>query len=137
MAKAIATPMDATVGCLWAEGVANEILLFWRGQRLLGLLGPIGGRSLVMLTSLARYADYGGRAYFFMAILSALGVVGTIRPRRALQRNGNQPTTTDVVTDEEAKNSGSDPPGVWSPQSPHSLSIGSGPRTPRYPRVAQ
>ena len=34
-AKAIATPMDATVGCLWAEGIADEILFFWRGQRLL------------------------------------------------------------------------------------------------------
>ena len=41
-AKAIATPMDATVGCLWAEGVADEILLFWQGQRLLALLSPIG-----------------------------------------------------------------------------------------------
>ena len=35
-------PMDATVGCLWAEGVADEILLFWQGQRLLALLSPIG-----------------------------------------------------------------------------------------------
>src|SRR4029077_5680614 len=65
--KAIATPMDATGGCLWAEGVADEILLFWQGQRLLALPGPNGGRSLVMLTSRALCADYGGRAYFLMA----------------------------------------------------------------------
>jgi hypothetical protein len=37
-----------------------------------------------MLTAGARYADYGGRASFFMAVLSALGVVGTIQLRRPL-----------------------------------------------------
>ena len=37
-----------------------------------------------MLTAVGLYADYGGRAYFFMAVLSALGVVGTIQLRRAL-----------------------------------------------------
>jgi hypothetical protein len=37
-----------------------------------------------MLTAGALYADYGGRAYFFMAGPSALGVVGTIQLRGAL-----------------------------------------------------
>jgi hypothetical protein len=37
------------------------------------------------------------------------------------QRNGNQPTTIAVVKNTEGKNSGSDPPGVGSPQPPRSL----------------
>jgi len=194
-AKAIATPMDATVGCLWAEGIADEILFFWRGQRLLaftrsnwiddcgrqcrhppaepsrGVARPAHCRSSTLLRVLGvayraapsmaasaqsiyaavssglgpqpchvdgscADADYGARL-FFMVVLSALGSSPLSSFGERSQRRGNQPTTTDVVTDEEGKNSGSDPPGVWSPQSPHSLSIGSGPRTPRYPRVAQ
>ncbi|HEV2189173.1 MAG TPA: MFS transporter [Stellaceae bacterium] len=33
---------DATIGCLWAEGVVAEIVLFWQGGRLLARLGPLG-----------------------------------------------------------------------------------------------
>ena len=33
---------DAVIGCLWAEGVVAEIVLFWQGRRLLARLGPLG-----------------------------------------------------------------------------------------------
>lgn len=33
---------DAVIGCLWAEGVIAEIVLFWQGGRLLTRLGPLG-----------------------------------------------------------------------------------------------
>jgi hypothetical protein len=47
-----------------------------------------------MLTAGALYADYGGRAYFFMAGPSALGVVGTIQLRGALPAE-REPTDHD------------------------------------------
>jgi PPP family 3-phenylpropionic acid transporter len=140
---------DVTIGCLWAEGVVAEIVLFWQGSRLLARLGPLGlmalgaaagilrwglagllpgllpaaalqllhaltfgathlgamnflsrtvppgasasaqalysgtsagiGSGIVMLGAGALYASYGGRAYLFMALLSALGLAGVIR----------------------------------------------------------
>jgi MFS transporter, PPP family, 3-phenylpropionic acid transporter len=33
---------DPIIGILWAEGVVAEILLFWRGSRLLARIGPLG-----------------------------------------------------------------------------------------------
>jgi len=33
---------DEIIGCLWAEGVAAEIVLFWYGGRLLARFGPLG-----------------------------------------------------------------------------------------------
>jgi PPP family 3-phenylpropionic acid transporter len=33
---------DATIGLLWAEGVLAEIVLFWRGERLVARFGPVG-----------------------------------------------------------------------------------------------
>jgi PPP family 3-phenylpropionic acid transporter len=42
----------------------------------------IGG-GLVMAIAGALYAEHGGRAYWAMALLSALGVIGTIRLRRS------------------------------------------------------
>jgi PPP family 3-phenylpropionic acid transporter len=144
---------DAVIGCLWAEGVLAEILLFWQGGRLLDRIGPLGlmatggaagivrwglagllpglvpaamlqllhaltfgavhlgamnflsrtvppgaaasaqalysgasagiGSGIVMLGAGALYASYGGRAYLFMALLSALGLVGVARLARS------------------------------------------------------
>jgi PPP family 3-phenylpropionic acid transporter len=143
---------DAVIGCLWAEGVVAEIVLFWQGSRLLARLGPLGlmgagatagilrwglagllpgllpaaalqllhaltfgathlgamnflsrtvppgasasaqalysgtsagiGSGIVMLGAGALYASYGGRAYLFMALLSALGLAGVLRLAR-------------------------------------------------------
>ncbi len=140
---------DAVIGCLWAEGVVAESVLFWLGSRLLARFGPLGlmaagaiagivrwglaafipgllpaailqllhaltfgathlgamnylsrtvppgaaasaqalysgtsagiGSGVVMLVAGALYADYGGRAYLFMAVLSALGLLGVAR----------------------------------------------------------
>lgn len=42
------------------------------------------GSGLVMLAAGPLYAGYGGRAYLFMALLSAAGLIGTIRLRHAL-----------------------------------------------------
>jgi PPP family 3-phenylpropionic acid transporter len=140
---------DAVIGCLWAEGVVAEIVLFWQGSRLLVRFGPLGlmavggaagilrwglastlpgllpaaalqllhaltfgathlgamnylsrtvppgaaasaqalysgtsagiGSGMVMLGAGALYASYGGRAYLFMAVLSAIGLVGVAR----------------------------------------------------------
>jgi MFS transporter, PPP family, 3-phenylpropionic acid transporter len=137
---------DAVIGCLWAEGVVAEIVLFWLGGRLVARLGPLGlialggaagvvrwglsgfaselaavavlqllhagtfgaahlgamhfmartvpsaaaasaqslyagasaglGSGLVMLAAGQLYAAYGGRAYLFMALLSAAGIAG-------------------------------------------------------------
>lgn len=142
----------ALIGCLWAEGVVAEILLFWQGGRLLAHLGPLGlmalgggagilrwslmglasspagfaalqllhaftfgasqlgammflartvppsagasaqtlyaaissglGSGLVMLMAGALYGALGGRAFPLMAILSAAGLLGTLRLRR-------------------------------------------------------
>ena len=47
-----------------------------------------------MLAAGARYADYGGRAYFFVAVRSALGVVDTIQLRGALPAE-REPTDHD------------------------------------------
>jgi PPP family 3-phenylpropionic acid transporter len=33
---------DTAIGCLWAEGVLAEIVLFWQGRRLVAFLGPLG-----------------------------------------------------------------------------------------------
>jgi MFS transporter, PPP family, 3-phenylpropionic acid transporter len=147
---------QTTIGCLWAEGVIAEILLFWQGRSLLLGLGPIGlmalgglagiirwslaglvvslpaiaalqllhaltfaasylgamhfllravppsaaasaqtiyaavssglGGGLVMMAAGALYAGYGGRAYLFMAVLSAAGLAGTLQLRHALAR---------------------------------------------------
>jgi MFS transporter, PPP family, 3-phenylpropionic acid transporter len=143
---------DLVIGCLWAEGVLAEIVLFWQGSRLLARVGPLGlmatggaagilrwglaglvpglapaaalqllhaltfgathlgamnflartvppgaaasaqslyagtsagiGSGIVMLAAGTLYADYGGRAYLFMALLSALGLLGVIRLAR-------------------------------------------------------
>jgi PPP family 3-phenylpropionic acid transporter len=140
---------DAVIGVLWAEGVVAEILLFWRGTRLLARFGPLGlmiiggaagivrwglmglvpgllpafalqllhaltfgathlgvmnylsrtvppgaaasaqalysgassgiGSGIVMLGAGALYAEFGGRAYLFMAVLSAIGLLGAMR----------------------------------------------------------
>jgi PPP family 3-phenylpropionic acid transporter len=40
------------------------------------------GSGIVMLGAGALYAAYGGRAYFFMALLSALGLLGVARLAR-------------------------------------------------------
>jgi MFS transporter, PPP family, 3-phenylpropionic acid transporter len=147
---------DATIGCLWAEGVVAEIVLFWQGSRLLARLGPLGlmaagaaagilrwglaglmpellpaavlqllhaltfgathlgamnflsrtvppgaaasaqalysgasagiGSGIVMLGAGALYANYGGRAYLFMAALSALGLAGVARLAKTAPR---------------------------------------------------
>jgi PPP family 3-phenylpropionic acid transporter len=146
---------DAMIGCLWAEGVLAEIVLFWQGGRLLARIGPLGllaagggagilrwalmgfvpglpaavllqllhaltfgathlgamsylsrtvpsgaaasaqalyaGASAgiggtVMLGAGALYTAYGGRAYLFMALLSAAGLFGVAR----LVRNAGQ-----------------------------------------------
>jgi PPP family 3-phenylpropionic acid transporter len=144
---------DALIGCLWAEGVLAEIVLFWLGSRLLVRFGPLGlmamggaagilrwglagllpgllpaaalqllhaltfgathlgamnflsrtvpagaaasaqalyagasagiGSGIVMLGAGALYAAYGGHAYLFMALLSALGLVGVTRLAKA------------------------------------------------------
>jgi MFS transporter, PPP family, 3-phenylpropionic acid transporter len=142
---------EATIGLLWAEGAAAEILLFWHGQRLLARFGPEGlmmiggaagiirwilsgrltwlpsiavlqllhaftfgasylgamhflsraapfsaagaqsiyvavssglGGGLVMVLAGALYADYGGTAYLFMAILSAAGLLSAFGLRK-------------------------------------------------------
>jgi PPP family 3-phenylpropionic acid transporter len=143
---------DRVIGCLWAEGVLAEIVLFWLGSRLAARLGPLGlmaasgvagilrwslagivpglgaaaalqllhaltfgaahlgamlhlartvpanaaasaqavyaalsaglGSGLVMLGAGWVYAEFGGHAYLFMAILSALGLAGTARLAR-------------------------------------------------------
>jgi PPP family 3-phenylpropionic acid transporter len=145
---------DAMIGCLWAEGVLAEIVLFWQGGRLLARIGPLGllaaggaagilrwtlmgfvpglpaavllqllhaltfgathlgamsylsrpvppargsaqaphagasaGIGGRMLGAGALYTAYGGRAYLFMALLSATGLVGVARVgRNAAQR---------------------------------------------------
>jgi len=70
---------------------------------------------------------------FFMAVLSALGSPALFSSGAHSQRSGNLPSTTDVVRNTEGKNSGSDPPGVGSPQSPHSLFDRIGPAGPALP----
>jgi len=140
---------NGVIGCLWAEGVLAEIMLFWQSRRLLARLGPMGlmaagasagilrwglaglvpgllpaavlqllhaltfgathlgamhflsrtvppgaaasaqalysgasagiGSGVVMLGAGALYANYGGRAYLFMAALSALGLAAVLR----------------------------------------------------------
>ena len=148
---------DAVIGVLWAEGVVAEILLFWRGTRLLARVGPLGlmivggaagvvrwslmglvpgllpafalqllhaltfgathlgamnylsrtvppsaaasaqalysgassgiGSGIVMLGAGALYAEFGGRAYLFMAVLSAIGLLGAMQlTKSAAQR---------------------------------------------------
>ena len=147
---------DAVIGCLWAEGVVAEIVLFCLGSQLLAQLGPLGlmglgaaagilrwglaglvpglwpaaalqllhaltfgathlgamnflsrtvppgaaasaqalysgtsagiGSGIVMLGAGALYANYGGRAYLFMALLSALGLAGVFRLARTSPR---------------------------------------------------
>ena len=42
------------------------------------------GGGLVMMAAGALYAGYGGRAYLFMAVLSAAGLAGTLQLRHAL-----------------------------------------------------
>ncbi len=42
------------------------------------------GGGLVMIAAGALYADFGGHAYLFMAALSAAGLLGALRLRRAL-----------------------------------------------------
>jgi len=143
---------DTAIGCLWAEGVVAEILLFWQSRRVIARLGPLGlmavggaagivrwslaglvtglapaaalqllhaltfgathlgamnflsrtvppaaaasaqtlyagvsggiGSGIVMLGAGALYAAYGGHAYLFMALLSALGLFGVARLAR-------------------------------------------------------
>jgi PPP family 3-phenylpropionic acid transporter len=147
---------DAMIGCLWAEGVLAEIVLFWQGGRVLARIGPLGllaaggaagilrwtlmgfvpgllpavalqllhaltfgathlgamnylSRTVppgaaasaqalyagvsagiggtVMLGAGALYTAYGGRAYLFMALLSAAGLFGVVWiGRNAVQR---------------------------------------------------
>lgn len=145
---------DATIGWLWAEAVAAEVLLFWQGRGLLNRLGPVrllvlggsaglvrwglmgvvdwlpaiaalqllhaltfgatylgsvhylsrtvppaaaasalsitaavssgAGGGLAMIASGALYAAFGGRAFLFMALLSAAGLIGALRLGRAV-----------------------------------------------------
>lgn len=152
---------DAVIGCLWAEGVLAEIVLFWQGSRLLTRLGPLGlmalgggagilrwglaglvpgllpaavlqllhaltfgathlgamnflsrtvppgasasaqalysgtsagiGSGIVMLGAGALYASYGGQAYLFMALLSALGLAGVVHLARQFQSGTHLP----------------------------------------------
>jgi hypothetical protein len=90
-----------------------------------------------MLTAGARYAGYGGRAYFFMAILSALGVVGTIQLRRALPADREPADHDRCCKDREGKIAGPIR-REWGPLNRHApFSIRSDPRAPRYPRAAQ
>ena len=149
---------DALIGCLWAEGVVAEIVLFCQGGRLLARFGPLGlmavggaagilrwgvagtlpgllpaavlqllhaltfgathlgamnylsrtvppsaaasaqalysgtsagiGSGVVMLGAGALYANYGGRAYLFMALLSTVGFLGVIRLARTAPAGG-------------------------------------------------
>jgi MFS transporter, PPP family, 3-phenylpropionic acid transporter len=143
---------DGVIGCLWAEGVVAEIVLFCLARPLVARLGPLGlmaasgiagilrwslsaalpslaaaallqplhaltfgaghlgamhflsrtvppgaassaqalyaaasaglGSGLVMLGAGSLYAAFGGRAYLFMALLSAGGLVGVARLQR-------------------------------------------------------
>jgi len=152
---------DAVIGCLWAEGVLAEIVLFWQSSRLLTRLGPLGlmalggaagilrwglaglvpgllpavalqllhaltfgaahlgamnflsstvppgasasaqalysgtsagiGSGIVMFGAGALYASYGGHAYLFMALLSALGLAGVIHLARQTRPSSHLP----------------------------------------------
>ncbi|MGH7046108.1 MAG: MFS transporter [Stellaceae bacterium] len=44
-----------TIGWLWAEGVAAEILLFWLGRHLIRRLGPIGLMALGGIAGVTRW----------------------------------------------------------------------------------
>lgn len=47
---------DRTIGLLFAEGIVVEILLFWRGRRLIERLGPAGLTACAALASLVRWS---------------------------------------------------------------------------------
>ena len=46
---------DPVIGCLWAEGVAAEIVLFWLGGRLLARIGPLGLMGLAGGAGIVRW----------------------------------------------------------------------------------
>jgi len=151
---------DTTIGCLWAEGVLAEIILFWQGRHLVAFLGPLGlmaiggtagilrwnlaggltwlpfvaalqllhaftfgashlgaihflsravppsaaasaqsiyaslssglGSGVVMVIAGSLYSAYGGGAYYFMAALSAAGLVGVAALRRTSAKRRNR-----------------------------------------------
>ena len=47
---------DRTIGLLIAEGIVVEILLFWRGRRLIERLGPVGLTACAALASILRWS---------------------------------------------------------------------------------
>ncbi len=59
-------------------------MVFAAAIRVKVVATPAIGAGLVMLAAGALYASYGGRAYLFMALLSAAGLVGTTGLRHAL-----------------------------------------------------
>lgn len=50
---------ETAIGCLWAEGVLAEVLLFWQGRRLLARLGPIGLMALGGAAGIVRWGIAG------------------------------------------------------------------------------
>lgn len=46
---------DAVIGCLWAEGVLAEIVLFWAGGRLAARIGPLGLMALSGIAGIVRW----------------------------------------------------------------------------------
>jgi PPP family 3-phenylpropionic acid transporter len=55
-------------------------------QTLFAAVSSGVGGGLVMIAAGAAYAAVGGRAYLFMAVLSAAGLLGTVRLRNSLTR---------------------------------------------------
>ena len=47
---------DQTIGLLLAEGIVVEILLFWRGRRLIERLGPAGLTACAAMASIVRWS---------------------------------------------------------------------------------
>ena len=47
---------DQTIGLLLAEGIVVEILLFWRGRRLIERLGPSGLTACAAMASIVRWS---------------------------------------------------------------------------------
>jgi MFS transporter, PPP family, 3-phenylpropionic acid transporter len=50
---------ETTIGWLWAEGVAAEVLLFWQGRRLLARFGPVGLMALGGVAGIFRWGFAG------------------------------------------------------------------------------
>ncbi len=47
---------DRTIGLLFAEGIIVEILLFWRGRRMIERLGPAGLTACAAIASIVRWS---------------------------------------------------------------------------------